>query len=299
MISPSRRTLFSLLPAAVALRAAEANPFDDQFEPTAPPPQQMPVREGHVKVPGAELFYWDTGGTGVPILLAHAGTGSAYAWQYQQPVFATAGYRVIAFSRRGYSGTKVLDERAVYSALEDIDGLVDELKLRRFHALGTAAGGGIMLDYAVKRPTKLLSLIVASAIGNIGDESYRKASAALRPPEFHNLPIEFQELGPCYRATSPDGVARWVDLVKKAGKSLRETSIRTPTQWNDIASLAMPILWMTGDADPFIPPPLLAHFHRHSSQSDFCVVDGSGHSIYWERPDVFNAAVLDFLKRRG
>jgi pimeloyl-ACP methyl ester carboxylesterase len=27
------------------------------------------------------------------------------------------------------------------------------------------------------------------------------------------------------------------------------------------------------------------------------VADETGHSVYWERPDVFNAAVLDFIGR--
>ena len=42
-----------------------------------------------------------TGG-GQPIVLLHPATGSGLIWAYQQPAFVKAGYRVIAYSRRGY-----------------------------------------------------------------------------------------------------------------------------------------------------------------------------------------------------
>jgi pimeloyl-ACP methyl ester carboxylesterase len=33
--------------------------------------------------------------------------------------------------------------------------------------------------------------------------------------------------------------------------------------------------------------------------SEFVVAPESGHSVYWEQPDVFNRAVLDFAGRHG
>lgn len=299
-MGPDRRNVFSWVAGAgLAARSTQAAARDNQFQPIASPPQQLSVKEGYVDVEGARLYYWDTGGNGLPLLLAHAGTGSAFLWAYQQPVFAAAGYRVIAFSRRGYAGTHILDRKVPYNVLDDIEALADQLGLHRFHGLGTAAGGGIMLDYAIKRPTRLLSLIVASAIGNIGDPAYRAIGASLRPRQVLDLPIEIQELGPCYRALNPEGVAQWLELVKQAGASLAETPKRIPINWTDVGSLTMPVLWMTGDADMFIPPPLLALFHRSTPGSEFQVVDGSGHSIYWERPAEFNAKVLGFLKQHG
>jgi pimeloyl-ACP methyl ester carboxylesterase len=262
-------------------------------------PSQAPAREGYVQALGARLYYWDTGGNGAPLVLAHAGTGSALAWGYQQPVFAAAGYRVIAFSRRGYARTEIQDGAVPHNALDDIDALAEQLRLPSFHALGTAAGGGIMLDYAIARPDRVQSLIVASAIGNIGDPAYQEASRKMYPPAFHALPIELQELGPFYRAANPEGVARWIELVRKAGKSIPDAPRRKRTTWTEVAALPMPVLWMTGGADMLMPPPLLARFHKKTPGSEYVIVDNAGHSIYWERPQVFNATVLAFLRRRG
>jgi pimeloyl-ACP methyl ester carboxylesterase len=54
---------------------------------------------------GVHLFYTDTGGSGAPVVFLHAATGSVRSWDHQTPAFAQAGYRVIAFDRRGWGRT--------------------------------------------------------------------------------------------------------------------------------------------------------------------------------------------------
>lgn len=295
----SRRGMVFAGAAAALLDTAQARPPHQDYLPQPAPPRQRHAAQGYVNVPGARLYYWDTEGDGRPLLLAHAGSGSAFAWEYQQPAFGSAGYRVIAFSRRGYRGTEITDRTIPHSALADIDHLAEHLRLEKFHAVGTAAGGGIMLDYALSRPNRLLSLVVASAIGNIDDPAYRAIGAALYPEAFRRLPIEIQELGPSYRASNPQGVARWLELVSQAGHALPEMPARKRARWEDLASLSMPVLWMTGDADLFIPPSLLARFHKQTPGSEIQIVEDSGHSIYWEQPEVFNSTILSFLARHA
>src|ERR1700693_358590 len=57
--------------------------------------------EGTVNVPGVHLWVKDTLGAGTPIVLLHANTGTSETWERQFDAFAKAGYRVIAFDRRG------------------------------------------------------------------------------------------------------------------------------------------------------------------------------------------------------
>ncbi len=55
---------------------------------------------GYADLPGVRLWYTDSGGGGVPVVLLHANTGNADSWQYNIPGFVEAGYRVITFDRR-------------------------------------------------------------------------------------------------------------------------------------------------------------------------------------------------------
>src|SRR5574341_2481955 len=75
-----------------------------------PIPKQVPAKEGIAELAGARLGYWDTGGDGTPVVFLHPATGSALIWLYQQPVFAKAGYRVIAYSRRNHYGSDMATE---------------------------------------------------------------------------------------------------------------------------------------------------------------------------------------------
>src|SRR5262245_858639 len=96
--------------------------------PVAIPPQ-APAQEAYVDVAGSRLWYWDTGGSGQPVILLHAGTHSAAGWVYQQPALVQAGYRAIAYSRRGYYRSDSGDAGSPGIGAEDLHCLVRHLKL--------------------------------------------------------------------------------------------------------------------------------------------------------------------------
>jgi pimeloyl-ACP methyl ester carboxylesterase len=56
----------------------------------------------YAELPGVKLWFTDTGGTGTPMVLLHANTGTSASWEAQATAFAREGYRVIAFDRRGW-----------------------------------------------------------------------------------------------------------------------------------------------------------------------------------------------------
>ncbi len=274
--------------------------FNLLYDPVIPVPlpKQAPATEGFAEVNGTRLWYWDTGGDGEPIILVHPASGSALIWEYQQPVFVEAGYRVIAYSRRGYYKSGEIDEKDPGTASGDLKGLVDHLKLDKFHLLGSAAGGSVVADFAVSFEKQLLSLIVSSNSvgqrrGYIADHAVR-----VRPKEWDGMPVWFREISPAYRGANPEGVQKWVDLnaIAVLGSSHRQNSV------NDIGpdtleTLTVPTLLLTGASDMSTPSSLLRMIAKHIQNSELLVGAEAGHSFYWERPELFNAVVLDFIKR--
>src|SRR5215467_8643309 len=63
---------------------------------------EAPIAGRYAELPGVKLWFTDTGGGGVPIMLLHANTGTSESWEAQAAAFARQGYRVIAFDRRGW-----------------------------------------------------------------------------------------------------------------------------------------------------------------------------------------------------
>jgi pimeloyl-ACP methyl ester carboxylesterase len=261
-----------------------------------PIPEQAPVTEGWVDVRGTKLWYWDTGGTGHPVILLHAGTQSAAGWVYQQPALAAAGYRAIGYSRRGYYRSVGGTAEDPGTVADDLDHLVRHLGLGTVDLVGAAQGGFIALDYVFSWPEKVRSLAIVSSLMGIADADYVAVNNRLRPPFFASLPHDFQELSPSYRAGNPEGLAAWHVLDEQAlsGKRINPVMRNTPT-WAKLEAIRQPTLLATGDSDLYVPPSLLRMQARHMPHAAVHVIPEAGHSPYWERPDLFNAILLGFL----
>jgi pimeloyl-ACP methyl ester carboxylesterase len=261
-------------------------------------PTQVPVKEAVAELSGARLYYWDTGGSGPALVLLHPATGSALIWVYQQPAFATAGYRVIGYSRRGYFGSAPASRDDPGIGAEDLHRLIAHLGIDKFHAVSSAAGGSIATDYALSHPERLLSLVVTSNSAGVRTGDIARLAASLLPDGFDRMPSEFRELGPSYRAANPDGVRRWLELEHKARSSeLVRQRFGNVISADKLNTIKIPTLLMTGDADLYAPPSLLRRVAAQIPGSEVVIVPDTGHAIYWERPDVFNRAVLDFIGR--
>src|SRR4249920_797656 len=212
-----------------------------------PIPAQVPAKDGMAQIPDTRLWYWDTGWQGVPIVLLHPATGSALIWGYQQPVLAKAGYRVIAYSRRGYYNSAPFDRNNPGIGSEDLRHLADVLGLKRFHVLASAAGGSIASDFAFSYQERLLSLTISSNSFGVRDGEIAKAAAFIRPKGWDEMPAEFRELGPSYRAANPEGVKRWVELEHKAllGREFRQPLKNQVTQAR-LKELQLPVQLIAG-----------------------------------------------------
>ncbi len=164
------------LPASAAPALAQAARTVD---PTA--------RRDFVNLPGVRLWFTDTGGSGEPVVLMHANTGTSEVWEAQVAALSKAGYRVIAFDRRGWGRSEANPATGAQPghASEDLHALADYLLLSRFHLVGVAGGGFVALDYAAWHPDRLSSLVVGASTGSVserGDSGLRSTDRNSRHP---------------------------------------------------------------------------------------------------------------------
>src|SRR5215470_7054385 len=260
---------------------------------TAQVPMPAQAKEGLAQLPDTRLWYSDTGGSGQAVVFLHPASGSALIWGYQQPVFAAAGYRVIAYSRRGHNGSDPVPKDNPGIGSQDLHQLIEFLGIGKFHAVASAAGVSHAIDYALSHPDRLASMVLASGTGGVRDADYLELLAHVRTKGFDDMPAEFRELSPSYRASNPEGVRLWVDLHHKAvtGNRLGQKPANEIT-WAALHGMKVPTLLITGDADLIWPPPLLRMFARHIPNNETLVVAEAGHSVYWEQPEIFNRAIL-------
>ena len=267
--------------------------------PLVPIPRQMPVRDGFVEVGDAGLWHWDTGGDGPVIVLCHPASQSSEIWLYQQPVLAAAGLRVIAYSRRGVLTSQRGPTTTDATQVSDLGGLLDRLGIASAHLLGAAAGGITALGFAVAHPGRVRSLVLAGTIFSVDEAEWRETYARLgiAMARAKALPSDFLELGPSYRLSHPQGVARFNALehrAKAAGPAV-DLPLGARVTWASIGAARVPTLLLTGEADLFAPPPLQEMVARHMPVHEIATLREVGHAPYWEAPGAFNRLVVEFL----
>jgi pimeloyl-ACP methyl ester carboxylesterase len=265
-----------------------------QSEPTT-------LHEGFVDVPGAKIYYQDSGGRGAPVVFLHAFTGSTEVWEQQFPAFTRAGYRFIAYERRGFGRTVADANGPASTGPDDLLALVDHLKIDKFHLVGTAGGGFVALDFVISYPQRVRSFTLLCSQGGVQDEDYRAALKRLSPEGLDKMPESFRELSPSYRVTNPEGVERWSEFQSR---NRAPAAVRGPAQPTKnrvtlalLESIKIPALVIAGDADLFAPPALMRRIADRIKGAQFVVFPEAGHSVWWEAPGKFNRTVLTFVAK--
>ena len=254
----------------------------------------------YADIPGARLWFKETGQHGTPVVFLHAASGTNDSWGLQEPAFNEAGYRCIAYDRKTWGRSESITPAG--SAGDDLEALAQNLGLNRFHLVCTALGGIIGLDYTVEYPDRVISLTGSSSFTGVTDQSYLDVQTRLRPPEISKLPIELREVGPSYRAVNPEGVAEWLRIEESSRHEITPEegqSPRSPMTYARLAAMQIPVLMLTGGADLLSPPAMMKLVADHIPNCRFEVVPEAGHAAFHEEPEVWNKLVLEFIGQHG
>jgi len=260
----------------------------------------------YAELPDVRLWFEDSGGDGTPVVFFHAASGTSGSWGLQTPAFLAVGYRCIAYDRRGWGRTETRPGGAELSYFaDDLDGLLDSLRVDRAHLVGVAAGGGPVLDYALLRPERVRSVVVADAQCGVQDPEFRAFSERVRPPQIAALPVELRELSASYRGSNPEGVRRWLEMEEATrpadGPTAQPQYYVLRQQYRNHITLALletlqpPALLMVGDADLVTPPAQMRMVAQRIPGCTLAVVPEAGHAAFWEQPEAWNRLALEFI----
>ncbi len=257
------------------------------------------ARQDFADLPGVRLWFTDTGGSGEPVVLMHPITGTSQSWGPQIAVLVKAGYRAIAFDRRGWGKSVAVPATGPQpgQASEDLHALAGYLSLDRFHLVGVAGGGFVALDYAAWHGDRLRSLVVGASTGSVSDKEVQDFIATIEIPGIRALPAQYREVSASYRGANAEGTRRWIEIDEHAHQPNAPTQpLRSPNTFEKLATLTVRTLVMPADADLIAPPGLMWLWAKHVKDAQWAVVPTAGHSIAWEQPEVFNEHLLRFLK---
>jgi len=193
-------------------------------------------------------LYFETHGTGRPLILLHGGLGSGEMFG---PVLPALGERhqVIAVDLQGHGRTADIDRPLdIRLMADDIAALIGHLGLDQPDIVGYSLGGGVALHTAAKYPAKVRRLVAASA--NIRRDAIYPEMLA-QQGQVSAAAAEFMKDTPMYQlyqrvAPHPEDFSR---LLDKIGEALAQDFDFT----EQVRGLQVPTLIIAADAD-MAPP---------------------------------------------
>jgi non-heme chloroperoxidase len=103
---------------------------------------------GHIKTKDGTELYFKEWGTGRPVILMHGWPLSADSWDDQAMAIAEAGFRVIAYDRRGFGRSSQPWSGYDYDTLsDDLASVLEQTVARDATIVGFSMGGGEVARY--------------------------------------------------------------------------------------------------------------------------------------------------------
>jgi pimeloyl-ACP methyl ester carboxylesterase len=201
----------------------------------------------YAEVNGINLYY-ETIGTGRPLILLHGGLMSSEMFGPVLPALAE-GHQVIAVDLQGHGRTADIDRPIdIRLMADDIAALIDHLGLEKPDVVGYSLGGGVAFFTAVKYPEKVGRLVVASA--HIRRDAIPPEMLA-QQAQVNAAAAEFMKDTPMYQlyqrvAPRPEDFPR---LLDKIGESMAQDFDFA----EEVRGLQVPTLIVAADAD-MAPP---------------------------------------------
>lgn len=256
----------------------------------------------------AEIYY-EVYGSGPPLIFAHGLGGNHLSWWKQIPYFIDR-FTCVTFSHRGFSLSKNLSGKIGAKAFaDDLSALINHLGLKDINLVAQSMGGWTSLNYALRENSSIRSLVLASTTGELNysvidhpqikklDEwksisekiTSELKSKGLLAATGPRMALEQPEMNFLYKQIYDLTPTPYKDKVRK---DIRSSRTLAP---NALTNLKIPVLFIVGDEDIVFPPAAAEAASSLISNSKMNRVPKAGHSVYFERPEIFNKLVDDFL----
>ena len=261
-------------------------------------------------------LYFEDHGTGQPVVLIHGFPLSGRSWEKQEAALIEAGYRVIAYDRRGFGASGKPYEGYDFDTLAgDLDNLMTDLDLTDAVLVGYSMGGGEVArylgTYGSGRVAKAAFLSsITPALGKSDDnpegvdkgvfEGIKDGIRADRYAFLDEFYGNFYNLDKLRGTRVSDALVRWSWNVA-AGASPKGT-LDVVDSWltdfrGDLAKIDVPVLVLHGTEDRILPIEVTgARTHAALPDATYVVVEGAPHGLLATHPDEVNKALLEFLR---
>lgn len=262
------------------------------------------------------LHIEDSGGAGRPLVLIHGWPLSAQAWEPQMSAFQAAGYRVVAYDRRGFGRSDKPAAGYTYDTLaEDLQRVMDQCSLQDVTLVGFSMGGGEVARYVGRfGESRLHSVVFAAAVAPYlmktddnpdgpltADKAQQKKAWLQRDrdayfDEFTQNFFSAHGVLQVPEAQRAQALALCHQSAQHAALACMDAFASTDFR-DDLKNITVPTLVIHGDADAIVPIDGSGRrTHRLVPHSEWVEVGGAPHGLNTSHASAFNGSLLKFMK---
>jgi len=280
--------------------------------------------EGFVNVTGGKIWYRVTGqGSKTPILMLHGGPGTPS--YYLNPLSPLGQDRkVITFDQLGCGRSDAITDTSLMTIdnfIEQVNKLLAALQIDQVHLYGHSWGTMLGMDYYLKYPQKVKSLILASPCLSVDLWESDADSLISTLPDSVQIILHNNIKGvPQDSAVLAKAVAVYSNsfYTRKTPISGDIDSANLATGWNvynymwgsneffalgtlknfdrtkELSSIKVPTLYTCGDFDSATPR-TLKYYQSLTPNSKLVVFKNAGHYTMHDKPEDNIRAISEFL----
>ncbi len=290
---------------------------------SSPPPippyfeafERIPIHT--VEVNGEHVAYLDIG-QGQPVILIHGFGGSMWQWEHQQQPLS-AEFRLITPDLIGSGlSTKPDIEYRPEQMLEYFIGFMDALRIRQATLVGNSMGAGLAIGMALTYPDRVSQLVLIDGLpANVRERltspSIKRALDTAAPSwlaSFGNWLFGGVMIESVLQEIVHDPTLLTPAVIERSNRNRQRPGVIPPLMtvrdtlplWESgfatrIGEIRHPTLILWGEEDRVFPLPTGEDLQRTIKGSALVRIPNAGHIPQWERPDLANRAMIEFLRR--
>lgn len=261
-----------------------------------------------------KIHYCDWG-SGKPVILIHGWPSTSQMWEYQLAELALAGFRAIAYDRRGFGNSSVPFKAYDYDSLaSDLNALIEELDLNDVTLVGFSMGGGEVVRYLSRYGAGRISKVVlmsavtpyfAKAADNpegVPTEIFEQMTEALkkdRPGFLETFGKMFFGVNMLKHPVSDAFLEhfRTLSTLSSAHATLECAAAFAYTDFRmDLAAVTVPTLIIHGDSDKTVPREATSdRTAKEIPHAQYLVYEGASHGLWYTHKDRLNADLIAFI----
>jgi 3-oxoadipate enol-lactonase len=247
-----------------------------------------------------ETIYAERTGCGTAIVFCHGLGGNHAIWWRQIDAFSRK-HTVVTWDQRGFGNSSAITGRSgVEEGTADLAAVLDAFTIGEAHLVGQSMGAFVALRFAIENPARVLSLTLSTTLAGADSELSRNLLRSVPPrPLRDRHPVvsvptsqEETDLVVLYNQISSFG-------AKPPAAAMLESMAQQEFTDAELGTLACPVLLVAAEQDSLCPPAVMRKTAQRFAKAEFATIAGVGHSAYFERPALWNEAVLSFLAKHS